>query len=39
MGNLIKAMMRSNKSDAFTQVDEAELYWDANDLYNFSNIP
>jgi hypothetical protein len=27
MNNLLMAMLKGDKTDAFTQVDEGELYW------------
>lgn len=30
MNNLLKAMLKGNKHDAYTQVDEGELVWKPN---------
>ena len=35
---LIKAMAKGNKQDAFTQVDESELYWTADMVIEVSKI-
>lgn len=35
---LIQAMVKGNKQDAFTQVDESDLYWTADMVIEVSKI-